>query len=120
MTSRSSTHSRSAPTIWQTITSGTPGRTSSAEAAEEFSKLEPERDFVMWLQCAYWEATGSEPALTARHADDSRDVGPFARFAHECLRLVGTKHADVVGLINELHRVSVDLEGRSSRVGSRD
>jgi hypothetical protein len=90
------------------------------EPQRNFSKRDAERDFVMWLRFAYWEATGSMPARTARHADDSRDIGPFARFARDCLRLAGATHADVVDLINELHRDHVDLNARSGGLGPHD
>ena len=42
------------------------------------------------------------PSLTVRRADDSRDIGPFARLVRECLRLVGASYADPVALINEV------------------
>jgi hypothetical protein len=86
-----------------------------------FPKREAERSFVMNLQLAYLGATGSKPPVTARHTDAIRtDVGPFARVARDCLRLVGATHADVVELINELHRDYVDLNARSGRVGPHD
>jgi hypothetical protein len=103
---------RSRPTIRPLLQAPEPRR--------NFPKRDVERHFVMGLQLAYLEAMGTKPPLTARHADDSRSVGPFARFAAECLRLVGAIHADVVGLINELHRAFIELEGRSGRVGPRD
>jgi hypothetical protein len=64
------------------------------------AKREAERRFVMNLQLAWLEATGEKPALTARRGV----LGPFARLACECLKLVGASHADVVWLINELQR----------------
>jgi hypothetical protein len=63
-----------------------------------------ERAFVMWLSLAYCEVTDAPPSRTARHSDEGRELGPFARLAHECLRLVGAAGADVVELINYLHR----------------
>jgi hypothetical protein len=63
-------------------------------------RREAERDFVMWLQVAWLEATGKRPSLAA----NPKRPGPFARMAAECLRLVGAGHADAVGLINELNR----------------
>jgi hypothetical protein len=70
-------------------------------------RRDAERNFVMWLQIAWLETTCAKPSLTARHAElplSGRDIGPFARFARECLRLVGAGHVDVVELINELNR----------------
>jgi hypothetical protein len=67
-------------------------------------KREAERILVIWLQIAWCEATGALPPLTARHPDESRDLGPFARLVRDCLRLVGARDANVVELINELHR----------------
>jgi hypothetical protein len=74
------------------------------ERRRHFPKREAERDFVMWLSIAWCNATGAAPPRTARHPDATRDVGPFARFVRECLRLVGAGYADVVELINEVHR----------------
>jgi hypothetical protein len=71
------------------------------EKQRNFPKRGAERDFVMWLQCVWAEATGKMPAVTARHGSG---VGPFARFARECLRLVGAPDVDVVELMNGLHR----------------
>ncbi len=75
-----------------------------------FAKREAERDFVTWLSLAWLEATGSPPSRTARHRDEGRDVGPFARFARECLRQVGAPDADVVELMNELHKRRREME----------
>jgi hypothetical protein len=75
-----------------------------------FDKRKAERDFVMWLQIAWCEAVGEKPAQTARHADSSRKLGPFARMARECLRLVGASDADVVELIKELQRRRSEME----------
>jgi hypothetical protein len=61
-------------------------------------KRKAERDFVMWLQVAYTEATGQMPPLTAHHDNP----GPFARMAKECLKLIGMPAADAVELINKL------------------
>jgi hypothetical protein len=65
-----------------------------------FSRREAERNFIMWLQLAWLEATGERPSLAANPAR----LGPFARMARKCLEIVGASHADVVGLINELNR----------------
>jgi hypothetical protein len=65
-----------------------------------FSKREAERNFVIWLSIAWYEATGRCPSKTA----DPRKPGPFARFVKECLKLAGAGHADAVGLINEINR----------------
>jgi hypothetical protein len=53
---------------------------------------------VIWLKAAWLDATGDMPSKTADH----RKRGPFVRVMGECLRLVGGKHADAVGLINKL------------------
>jgi hypothetical protein len=68
------------------------------------TRRDAERDFIIWLSIAWLEAMGEAPSRTARHRDASRDLGPFARLARECLRLVGAGDADVVELINELNR----------------
>jgi len=75
-----------------------------------FAKRNAERNFVMWLSVAWLEATGVVPSRTARHDDASREVGPFARFSRECLRRVGAPDADIVELINELHRRRCEME----------
>ena len=68
------------------------------ELKEHPEKVAPERDFVMWLQVAFAEATGQPVPVTAH-----RDVpGPFARLAQEALRLIGSGHANAVELINDL------------------
>jgi hypothetical protein len=67
-------------------------------------KRDAERHFVLMLQLAWLDATGVRPTVTARHRDESRDLGPFARFARECLRLFGATDADVVELMHELDR----------------
>jgi hypothetical protein len=69
-----------------------------------FPRRDAERNFVMWLQIAWLEATGVRAPQTARHADAGRGLGPFAGMARECLRLVGAADVDVVELINELRR----------------
>jgi hypothetical protein len=70
------------------------------EPRPHFPKRQAERNFVMLLQIAWLDTTGMKPAPTARHGS----LGPFGRFAQECLRLVGAVDADVVELINELNR----------------
>jgi hypothetical protein len=78
-------------------------------------KREAERNFVMWLSIAYLDVTGAKPSLTARHSDATREVGPFASFVRECLRLVGAEHADAVGLITELHRRRREQAAKAQR-----
>jgi hypothetical protein len=73
------------------------------ERRRHFPKREAERDFATWVSIAWFDAAGAEPPRTAHHKADGRDVGPFARFLRQCLRLVGAS-ADPVELINELHR----------------
>jgi hypothetical protein len=63
-------------------------------------KRDAERNFIMWLQHAWLEATGKRPS---RAANASRP-GPFTLMVREALKLVGGGHADAVGLINELNR----------------
>jgi hypothetical protein len=75
------------------------------DARRHFQKRAAERDFVMWLRLAWAEATGEPPSRTARRAEKSyRDLGPFARFVRECLRLAGAPYAEVVELINRVNR----------------
>jgi hypothetical protein len=80
-----------------------------------FPRRDAERNFVMLLSIAWREATGEAPSRTARHADKSRELGPFARFVCECLRLVGARYADAVELMNELHRRCNKMERREDR-----
>jgi hypothetical protein len=80
------------------------------EPRRNFAKRDAERNFIMLLSIAWHEATGAAPSRTARNCDDSRDVGPFARFARECLRRLGALDADVVELINEMHRRRIEME----------
>jgi hypothetical protein len=75
-----------------------------------FPKRDPERNFVMLLSIAWIEATGTGPSHTARHPNGGRKLGPFAGVVRQCLDLVGAKDADVVELINELHRRRRALE----------
>jgi len=84
----------------------------AADKQARFAKRKAERDFVMWLRIAWCEAVGEKPAQTARHAGAGRELGPFARMARECLRLVGASDADVVGLINELHHRWSEMDAR--------
>jgi hypothetical protein len=56
------------------------------------------------LQLAWFDATGEKPTAAARHPDESRELGPFASFAKECLRLIGARGADVVELMNTLNK----------------
>jgi hypothetical protein len=83
------------------------------------AKRNAERNFVIWLSIAWQEATGAAAARTARHGDASRNVGPFARFARECLNHAGAPDADIVELMNELHRRRREMERRSAH-GSSD
>jgi hypothetical protein len=85
------------------------------EPRTNFAKRDAERDFVMWLSLAWLEATGSAPSRTARHRVDGRDVGPFARFARECLCRVGAADADIVELMNDLHQRRREMERRTSQ-----
>jgi hypothetical protein len=79
------------------------------------ARRDAERDFVMWLQIAYLEATGRHPPRTARHGGDHRKPGPFVRMIAKCLCLVGAPHADAVGLINDLERQRRKMTERRTR-----
>jgi hypothetical protein len=71
------------------------------------AKRDAERNFIMFLQLTWLEATGVKPALSANAASltaTAERAGPFIKMAKECLELIGATHADVVGLINELNR----------------
>jgi hypothetical protein len=76
-----------------------------------FPKRDAERDFVMWLQFAWCEATNKKLSAAA----NSARPGFFARMARECLKLVGAGHADVVGLINNLNRRGKMMRMRPDR-----
>jgi hypothetical protein len=77
-----------------------------------FSKRDAERNFVMWLQVVWLEATGKAPPHTARQQDPGRGLGPFGALAKECLEMVGAGDANVVELINELERQRTGMQGR--------
>lgn len=62
-------------------------------------RVTAEREFIMWLQFAFADATGEMPADTA-HPDN---LGPFARMAAKGLKLVGARHVNAAELINKLH-----------------
>jgi hypothetical protein len=92
-----------------------------------FLRREAERNFLMWLRVAWVEATGEMPeavgcmpAKTARHADESRAIGPFGRMLRECLRLLGAADTDAVELINDLHRRRRWMEQRPPLEGPRE
>jgi hypothetical protein len=70
------------------------------EPRSHFPRRDAERNFIMWLQLAWLEATDEQPSLAA----DPDRPGPFTRMVAKCLQLVGAGHADAVGLINELNR----------------
>jgi hypothetical protein len=68
-------------------------------------KRQAERDFIMFLQVDYLNATGLKPPVTARKSGTGSAnpvPGPFARFAQRCLDLLGADKADATGQINEL------------------
>lgn len=75
-------------------------RLAAPQPRRNFPRRDAERDFIMWLQLTWLEATGERPSLAA----NPERPGPFARMARKCLALVGAGHADVVGLINELNK----------------
>jgi hypothetical protein len=82
---------------------------------KNFPKRDAERNFLFSLRITWIEATGVAPPRAARQADDSRKLGPFAAFVRECLRLVGAADANVVELINELHRRTRAIEHAEAR-----
>jgi hypothetical protein len=59
-----------------------------------------ELDLIMWIEVAYYEATGMKPALTANR----QRPGPFARMVQDILNEVAPGGADAVGLLNKLQR----------------
>jgi hypothetical protein len=71
-------------------------------------KRKAERDFIMFLQVDYLNATGQSPPHTAHHVNR----GPFARIVKACLQLVGAQAADAVELINELQRQRAQMRKR--------
>jgi hypothetical protein len=73
---------------------------SAPKLSKNFPRRDAERDFVMWLQVAWLEATDERPSLAA----NPKRPGPFARMVRKSLELIGAGHADAVGLINELNR----------------
>ncbi len=76
---------------------------------------EAEIQFVCWLQLAWLEAAGVQPALTA----DPRGPGPFARFVQDNLAAVGSRHVDAVGLINDVHAIRRKMMRRSALSGPK-
>jgi hypothetical protein len=73
------------------------------EPRRHFPRRDAERQFVTRLSDVWRNVAGVAPSRTARWGP-TRDLGPFASFVSECLRLVGAGDADAVELINELHR----------------
>jgi hypothetical protein len=69
------------------------------ESSRHFRRRDAERYFIIMVQVAWTEATGDLPSLTAR----SGMLGPFAKMVRECLTCVGARHADVVGLLNDVN-----------------
>jgi hypothetical protein len=71
-------------------------------------RRDAEQKFVMRLQHAWLDATGEQAVQSARRReyvdrdrrDVLRDLGPFAQFVQECLRLVGAPEVDAVEAIN--------------------
>jgi hypothetical protein len=57
-----------------------------------------EMDFVMWLEIAYLDATGMEPA----HMANADRPGPFARMVQACLNKIA--RANAVEALNKLHQ----------------
>ena len=85
-------------------------------ASKNFLRREAERNFVERISIAWGKGTGKKPPRTARHADASRGIGPFARLVRECLRLVGAGYADPVALINEVGKSAKITAVQQSRI----
>jgi hypothetical protein len=85
-------------------------------ASKNFLKRQAERNFVERISIAWFKSTGKKPPRTARREDAGRDIGPFARFVRECLRLVGANYADPVALINEVAASTKTATVRPSRI----
>jgi hypothetical protein len=71
-------------------------------------KRQTERDFIMFLQVAYFKATGLCPPVTARkyeqpEPDRTLKPSPFVQLVQKCLVLLGAYKIDVVEQINKLH-----------------
>jgi len=62
-------------------------------------RRQAERDFVMWLEVAYLEATGMPPTRTA----NPNRPGPFARMVQTCLDKI-TPGANAAEMLNKLDR----------------
>jgi hypothetical protein len=75
-----------------------------------------ELDFVMWLEVAYFEATGIPPT----HMANPDRPGPFARMVQACLKNIAPG-ANAVELLNELHqrRLTKAPELRTRKSGTR-
>lgn len=85
-------------------------------------KRQAEREFIMFLQVAYFNATGRKPPVTAsKSGTGSGDAvpGPFARFVQRCLDLLGPDKVDVVAQINELHRRALTHPSHSENQKSK-
>jgi hypothetical protein len=77
------------------------------------TKRKAEREFVGALREAWLKSLGKPPSRTADH----HQLGPFARFVKECVRLVGAYHSDdaVAELINEVERRRRTLRSRMTK-----
>jgi hypothetical protein len=75
-------------------------------------KRSAEREFVGGLAEVWLRWTGKPPPRTA----DRRNLGPFARFVQECLRLVGAYHqkAAVAKLFNKREWCRRKMRGRQA------
>lgn len=68
-------------------------------------KRQPERDFIMFLQVDFFNATGRHPPVTARkyeHSDGTLRPSPFVEMVRKCLELLGAEKVDVIEQINRL------------------
>jgi hypothetical protein len=85
-------------------------------------KRQAERDFIMFLQVAYFNATGRMPPVTAsKSGSRSREPapGPLARFVQRCLDLLVADKVDVIAQINELHRRALTHPSHSENQKSK-
>jgi hypothetical protein len=86
-----------------------------AEPERRSPKRQPERNFIMFLQIDYLNATGRLPPVTARkyeHRDRTLRPSPFIEMVQKCLDLLGAEKVDVIEQINELQARRLALSDR--------
>ena len=68
-------------------------------------KRQAERDFIMFLQVDYFNATGRLPPVTARkyeQSDQTLKPSPFVQMVQKCFDLLGAEKVNVIEQINKL------------------